>query len=90
MYDACACIYVYGLMYVQKLEDNLESVLPFHANMGSEDQTQVIRLLKQALSHLTSPPGASLSLNGMIVCIELCEEQVSDAEKSACCLLRTV
>ena len=63
---------VYGLMYVQKPEDNfLESVLPFHANMGSEDQTQVIRLLKQALSHLTSPPGASLSLNGMIVCIEL-------------------
>lgn len=48
--------------HVQIPEDSfLESIFSFHFNVGSKDH-QVIRLLKQALSHFTSPP--PLSLNG--------------------------
>lgn len=42
----------------------MESFLSFHFDVGSEHQTQVIRLLQQVLGHITSPLDASLSLNG--------------------------
>ena len=61
----CVCLMcAYGLKYMWKSEDSfMKSFLSFHFFVDSEDQTPVIRLFQQALSRLTSPLDASLSLN---------------------------
>lgn len=67
----------------------VSSSLPLYCGLWGPNSGH--QTFEASTEHLTSPPGASLSLNNVIIhIVGCCEEQVSDAEKSAWHRVRTV